>query len=680
MSGHSHSPKASSVLGRKIILLISCISLLIFVAMFVDRAMQDRRDALKSLTDLSLREAQLVKTIIDRPMNRGDDRATEEEFVALDRDYHDFQVYLLSFLEEISYSTEPDLKRKQLEQANFPPDMKELIRRGLENPLQDSMLIEGEKSLFVHVATIPNEPRCYHCHGDTQKILGELVISSDVSQLMAHLKANLYKLATVSLVGLIALLGMVWYYVRKHISRRLAELARASSSVVNGDLNTSFAVGGNDEMTNVAANLSEMVAHLKVDLGFSQGIMRALTTPCVVCDKDGKVSFCNTAILECFGYKPDTEARIGMPIRDFLLLSGEAEESLRMALQQGMPTLGEERAIVNHRGETRHLVVDTSPLMDLDNKLIGVICLCTDLTQVHNQQATLAKQNERIARASASAQVISGNLAGACASLTSQIATSSNDANQTRSHAAHSVKATEAMNDASRRVAENAARAADLAVEARQEADSGADVVNKAVECIGQMASQVRTLGADMQQLSRQAQDITRILSVIEEIADQTNLLALNAAIEAARAGEYGKGFAVVADEVRKLAEKTMEATHHVEQSIGRIVEGINVSNANTDHAVVMMEEAAKFAQQSGQALSRIQDVVTQTSENVGAIATAAQEQSATAAEMMESVETINTCSASTASIMAEATDTVASVGKLANELDAVIESMQANR
>ncbi len=72
--------------------------------------------------------------------------------------------------------------------------------------------------------------------------------------------------------------------------------------------------------------------------------------------------------------------------------------------------------------------------------------------------------------------------------------------------------------------------------------------------------------------------------------------------------------------------------------------------------------------------------MVTQTSENVGAIATAAQEQSATAAEMMESVETINTCSASTASIMAEATDTVASVGKLANELDAVIESMQANR
>ena len=89
------------------------------------------------------------------------------------------------------------------------------------------------------------------------------------------------------------------------------------------------------------------------------------------------------------------------------------------------------------------------------------------------------------------------------------------------------------------------------------------------VQCVQEANERMTSLSGAMDNISSNAQEITKIAKAIEDIAFQTNILSINASVEAARAGMAGKGFAVVAEEVRQLASRSAEAAKHATEIVG---------------------------------------------------------------------------------------------------------------
>lgn len=192
------------------------------------------------------------------------------------------------------------------------------------------------------------------------------------------------------------------------------------------------------------------------------------------------------------------------------------------------------------------------------------------------------------------------------------------------------------------KIADNAKRLVEIAEQCDTVVESGKDAVNLSSDGVKNVTS-VMSYSAEMiRKLGSRADDIGKIIEVIDDIAEQTNLLALNAAIEAARAGEQGLGFAVVADEVRNLAERSTKSTAEISELIFGIQKDASAAVRNVEKNVNAVDNALDRSNEVVQALKRIEAAVSEVTRYSQEIGSATSEQASSCGEISQAVSKLN--------------------------------------
>lgn len=251
-------------------------------------------------------------------------------------------------------------------------------------------------------------------------------------------------------------------------------------------------------------------------------------------------------------------------------------------------------------GEHLAAVADSDLTVRLTDLPPGFEALAQDFNEAMERLAhAMGAVNESIAAIS----LTSGEIEQAMTDL----------ANRSEDQAARLQSSSSSMDSLTVRIEENASLAVGVSGsmhEARREAESGGEVVGRAITAMGK--------------IEKASEEISEITAMIDNIAFQTNLLALNAGVEAARAGESGKGFSVVASEVRALSMRATDAASEIKKRVEAV-------NGHVRTGVSLVNE-------TGSALNTIIARMGEVTEAVGTIAETVSEQSVALRKVNETI------------------------------------------
>ncbi|MDP3426107.1 MAG: cache domain-containing protein, partial [Humidesulfovibrio sp.] len=300
----------------------------------------------------------------------------------------------------IAHAVDKSLMLKDLSEHEF-------IRKALE--VKDGSLFydwKGEQK-YLTVSTDPDTGWA-------------VCMSAYVVEMTATATMQRNILLGIGLAVILVLVGVISLIVKRLVVNPITDIESFTRSIAQGDFKAELRTGFKFELASLTDNIRAMVAEIKNKLGFSQGVLLGIPTPCGIVGPDFKMLWANQQICDILEKSGKPADYIGQKSGEFFKGDANYETMSDRAIRQNSQQAGKTVRDRNDGGKT-HADVVATPFYDMDGNSLGSITFWLDITEIMENQARIEQQNEKIARAAEAATGISDQVASASEELSAQI-------------------------------------------------------------------------------------------------------------------------------------------------------------------------------------------------------------------------------------------------------------------
>nr|WP_198649029.1 methyl-accepting chemotaxis protein [Cyanothece sp. BG0011] len=451
-----------------------------------------------------------------------------------------------------------------------------------------------------------------------------IIVADKVSTAFAPQR---YLLLTFTLGTLLTALGIAILaaYLANRFTQPIINAAQAVEQIGEGELDTRIEVKGNDEIAKLGSNINRMVEQIQT-------------------------------------------------------LLVEQEEATRQRLEAQQDSQQQQLIAEQERQQQQQLQNELIRLLsDIEEATNGNLTVRAEISDgqigivADFFNAIIENLRDIVTQVKHTTQQVNSSLSGDEKSIQELAQQSQQQAQQIQ----QVLNSVEAMAQSIQQVSANAQAAAQAARESSQTAELSGDAMDNTVNSILQLRDTVGETTKKVKRLGESSQQISKVISLINQIALQTNLLAINASIEAARAGEEGRGFAVVAEEVGQLAAQSAAATKEIEKIVETIQRETTAVVEAMEVGTAQVVEGTNLAESTKESLGKIVTVSRHIDELLQSISQTTVSQADTSKSVTQLMEEVAQVSQKTSDSSMEVSQSLQKTAQMANQLQDSVDTFK---